>query len=333
MADIARAAGVSMATASRALSGSRGVSAATTARVRSVAEELSYVVSPEASGLARGSTGRIGVVTTHISRWFFGEILEGIETTLAGQGFDMVVYGVGDADDRRRFFDRLPARRKVDGVVVVGIPISPAEQERLALLDVAVVAAGGQLAPYPFASIDDEAAARQAMDHLLLLGHTKIAMIDAIDPNEDEWPVELRATAYASSLRAAGIEPDPDLFVQVPWGAAGGIEGMERLLSLHEPPTAVLAHSDEMAFGALQTLRRAGLRVPQDVSVIGIDDHPVSSLLDLTTVRQDPRAQGVAAARTVCASVRGDTVDPAVLVPTRLVPRGSTAAPRSTPAR
>lgn len=329
MSDIARAAGVSMATASRALSGSRGVSAATTARVRAIAEDLSYVISPEASGLSRGATGRIGVVTTHISRWFFGEILEGIETTLAGQGLDMVVYGVGDAEDRHRFFDRLPARRKVDGIIVVGMPISPAEHERLALLDVAVVAAGGQLASYPFVSINDETAGRQAMDHLLLLGHRRIAMIDAIDPNEAEWPFELRSKAYVSALSAAGITPDPDLMVRVPWGADGGTRGMEQLLSLHEPPTAVFAHSDEMAFGALQTLRRAGLRVPQDVSVIGIDDHPVSALLDLTTVRQDPRAQGVAAAHTICAAVRNEPADPAILLPTRLVPRGSTAAPRA----
>jgi LacI family transcriptional regulator, repressor for deo operon, udp, cdd, tsx, nupC, and nupG len=328
MADIAREAGVSMATASRALSGARGVSAATTAHVRSVAEQLSYVVSPEASNLSRRATGRVGVVTTHISRWFFGEVIEGIESTLSARGLDTVVYGVGGAEDRRRFFEHLPARRKVDAVIVVGMPVSRAEQERLALLDVAVVAAGGQVADYPFASIDDELAGQQAMNHLLFLGHRRIAMIDAIDPNEEEWPIELRSRAYTDAIAAAGADTDPNLFVRVPWGAEGGAEGMERLLSLPEPPTAVFAHSDEMAFGAMQTLRRAGLEIPRDISMIGIDDHPVSALLDLTTIHQDARAQGVAAAKTVCATLDGTEPDPAVLVPTRLVPRGSTAAPR-----
>lgn len=328
MADIARAAGVSMATASRALSGARGVSSATTERVRRVADELAYVVSPEASNLSRRTTGRVGVLTTHISRWFFGEVIEAVERTLSARGIDTLVYGVGDAEDRRRFFDLLPARRKVDAIIVVGMPVTRAERERLELLDVAVVAAGGQVADYPFVSIDDEVAGRQAMDHLLLLGHRRIAMIDAIDPNEAEWPVELRSRAYSAAIAASGADADPELFVQAPWGPEGGAEAMAQLLSLPEPPTAVFAHSDEMAFGALRTLRQAGLEVPRDMSVIGIDDHPFSSLVDLTTIRQDARAQGVAAARAACAKIDGADVDPVMLVPTRLVPRGSTAAPR-----
>lgn len=327
MADIAREAGVSTSSASRALSGSPGVSAATTARIRAIAERMSYVVSPEASGLSRRTTGRIGVVTSHLSRWFYGEVLEGIEATLADEGTDMLVYAVNGAEGRRRFFERLPARRKVDGVIVVGMPVSPAERERLALLGVAVVAAGGQTADYPYVSIDDERAARQAMDHLLRLGHTRIAMIDALDPNAEEWPIELRSRAYHDALAEAGAGPDDDLFVQVPWGPEGGAEGMQRLLSLRRPPTAVFVHSDDLAFGALAVARRAGLRVPEDLSVVSIDDHPVSATLDLTTVRQDPRAQGEIAARTVSAAVRGERVEPAVLVPTVLVPRGSTAAP------
>ena len=92
------------------------------------------MVSPEASGLSRRSTRRVGVLTTHLSRWFYGAALEGIQSTLAPAGYDTVLYGVSDAGDRQHFFDQLPARRKVDGVIVVGMPVSPAEHERLALL-------------------------------------------------------------------------------------------------------------------------------------------------------------------------------------------------------
>lgn len=329
MADIARAAGVSMATASRALSGAHGVSAATTARVRAVAEELSYVVSPEASGLARRATRRVGVLTSHIARWFFGEALEGIEAVLAAQGLDLVLYCVGTPEDRRRFFADLPARRKVDGLIVVGMPISAAERTRLDLLGVAVVAAGGQTADYPYVSIDDAEAGRQAMDHLLMLGHQRIAMIDAIDPNAEEWPVELRALAYTRALERAGVPLREDYFVRVPWGPDGGAEGMERLLSLPEPPTAVFVHSDDMAYGVLRVLRHAGLRVPQDLSVVSIDDAPFSRLLDLTTVRQDARLQGTLAAQAALAAIAddGEHVPQETLTTTRLVPRGSTAAP------
>lgn len=329
MSDIARAAGVSMATASRALNNTAEVSPATRERVLRVAADLQYVVSPEASGLARRRTGRVGVILTHLSRWFYGEILEGVEQVLRDANLDLMIYVVRDAAERRRFFSDLPARRKVDAVVVVGMPVSPAERERLALMDVDVVAAGGQVADYPFVSIDDELAGRQAMDHLLFLGHRRIAMLDAIDPNQDEWPIELRSRAYVRALQRAGLELEDDLFVRTPWGPEGGAMGMERLLSLAVPPTAVLAHSDEMAFGALATLRRAGVRVPQDISVMGIDGHPIGEQLDLTTVHQDARLQGRLAARAVTSLLAGQSPSAAELVPTRLVPRGSTGSPRA----
>ena len=100
---------------------------------------------------------------------------------------------------------------------------------------------------------------------------------------------------------------------------------MERLLSLRTPPSAVFVHSDEMAFGALRTLRRAGLQAPRDISVVSIDDHPLAEQLDLTTVHQDPRAQGVLAARAVQQLLAGGEPERAQLLPTRLVPRQSTA--------
>jgi LacI family transcriptional regulator, repressor for deo operon, udp, cdd, tsx, nupC, and nupG len=331
MSDIARAAGVSMATASRALNNAAEVSPGTRERVVRVAAELEYVVSPEASGLARRRTGRVGVILTHLSRWFYGEILEGIEPALRAAGLDLMVYMIGDAAERRRFFADLPARRKVDAVIVVGMPVSPEERERLALMDVAVVAAGGQVAEYPFVSIDDEVAGRQAMDHLLFLGHRRIAMLDAIDPNVAEWPIELRSRAYVRALERAGLDLEDELFVRTPWGARGGTTGMEQLLSLTVPPTAVFAHSDEMAFGALATLRRAGVRVPQDISIIGIDGHPIGEQLDLTTVHQDARRQGRLAARAVTTLLSGRDPSAAEFVPTRLVPRGSTGCPRRLP--
>jgi DNA-binding LacI/PurR family transcriptional regulator len=333
MADIARLAGVSMATTSRALSNASGVAPATREKVLRIAEELNYVVSPEASGLSGGSTGRVGVVVPHLSRWFFGEMLEGIESVLGTARLDVLLYHVGDAADRQAFFNLLPARRKVDAVLVVGIPVGAEEQERLALLGVGVVAAGGQYAPYPYVSIDDGEAGRQALDHLLFLGHRRIAMIDAIDPNETSWPVDGRALAYTTALHEAGLPVEEELFLRVPWGPSSGAEAMGRLLSLHEPPTAVFAHSDEIAVGALRSLRKAGLRVPDDMSVIGIDDHPMAEQLDLTTVHQDVRRQGELSAQLVTRMLDGEDVAPSTILPTRLVARGSTAPPRPDPRR
>ena len=336
MVDIARIAGVSLATASRALSNAPGVAAATRERVQAVAEDLSYVVSPEASRLSGGSTRRVAVVIPHISRWFFAAMLEGLESALHEADLDVLLYHVGDAADRRAFFERLPARRKVDAVVVVGFPVSQAEQLRLGLMGVSIVAAGGQSAAYPYVCIDDEVAARQAMDHLIFLGHRRIAMIAAVDPDQPDWPaISGREQAYYAALRDAGITADPSLVTTVDWGGLQGAEAMSQLLSLREPPTAVYAHSDEVAVGAMRTLRRAGLRIPEDISVIGIDGHPLAELTDLTTVSQPVRQQGLLAGQMLLGLLQGDDVERAVTMPTRLVIRQSTAPPRTSrvPAR
>ena len=302
--DIARIAGVGLGTASRALRNAPGVAPATRDRVLAVAEELSYVVSPQASSLRLGSTGRIAVVVPHLDRWFFGAMLAGIESVLRTAELDILLYPVGDIHDRRVFFKRLPARRKVDAVVIIAFPLEPSEQRRLELMGVHIVAAGGQSVDYPYVCIDDEIAGRQAMDHLIYLGHRRIGMLEAIDPDQPGL-VSRRSAAYYASLNDAGIPIDPALVESNDWGGEHGAESMAKLLSLREPPTAVYAHSDEVALGAIRTLRRAGLRVPEDISVIGIDDHPLAELTDLTTVRQPVHQQGTRAAEMVLSLLQG----------------------------
>ena len=325
MTDIARGAGVSMATTSRALNNLPGVAPATREKVLRVARELAYVVSPEASALSGGVTRRVAVVVPHLSRWYFGQMLTGIESTLRRANLDLLLYRVGEGEDRASFFQALPARRKVDALLVVGIPVNEAEQERLSLMGVEIIAAGGQFAEYPCVSIDDQAAGSQAMNHLLQLGHRRIAMIDAIDPNASEWPVDGRALAYVRALEGEGIEVEPELFPRVGWGSTGGAEAMAALLSLRHPPTAVFAHSDELAIGAWRTVRRAGLSVPGDISVIGVDDHPLAADLGLTTIHQDVRHQGELAAQLVVDTLAGRPIERVNLCHTRLVVRDSTS--------
>ena len=145
------------------------------------------------------------------------------------------------------------------------------------------------------------------------------------------WPAfRSRSEAYYSALRDAGIAADPGLVVNVDWGGLQGAHAMGELLGLREPPTAVYAHSNEIALGAMRTLRRAGLRVPEDISVIGIDNHPLAGLTDLTTVSQPVYEQGQLAGQMVLALLQGEDVEQALTVPTTLVIRRSTAPPRIT---
>jgi LacI family repressor for deo operon, udp, cdd, tsx, nupC, and nupG len=329
LVDVAQRAGVSLATASRAMNATYGVSPKTRERVLAAAEDLAYVISPEASRLAGGQTGRVGLVVPHIDRWFFGTLVAGAETALNGAGYDVLLFHVGGDDDRRDFFQRLPARRKIDGLVVVGFPVLDAERTRLELLGVSIVSAGGQQEAYPYACVDDHEAGTTAVTHLVNLGHRRIAMIEAVDPDQPGWPAALppRSAAYHDALGRAGIDPRPGYVVTVPWGGEAGADAMAQLLSRPDPPTAVYAHSDEIAVGAMRTARRAGLDVPTDISVIGIDDHPVAALTDLTTVAQPVREIGEQAAATLLTMIDGTQTPESTTFPTRLVVRRSTAPP------
>lgn len=154
-------------------------------------------------------------------------------------------------------------------------------------------------------------------------------VIAAVDPDQpDEVQFSGRSNAYYAALRGAGIPVGERLVVTVDWGGDQGADAMANLLSQPEPPTAVYAHSDEVTLGAIRTLRRGGLRIPDDLSVIGIDDYPVAELTDLTTVRQPVREQGELAGRMLLSILSGEEIERDVVVPTQLVIRGSTAPPR-----
>ncbi len=332
MTDVAQHSGVSIASVSRALRGEPGVSPATRDRILSAARELAYVVSPEASRLSGGLTGRVGVVVPRVDAWFFSTILAGIADEFDTVGIDLVLCTLPDSSARHRFFEALPLRRKVDAVVVVSLPLSARERTRLDQLGVSTIFVGGH---HPddgrsWVGIDDELAARQAVGHLVRIGHRDIAMIQAADDTDIPWATDqARIRGFHQEIDEAGLM-DPTV-VTVKWSIEGGSRGMEMLLSRARLPTAVFCHSDEIALGALRTLRKSGVSVPQHVSVIGVDDHPSADLSDLTTVAQPVREQGRIAAREVLHRLTGEGIEgtsPVTTLPTRLVIRGSTAPPR-----
>jgi LacI family transcriptional regulator, repressor for deo operon, udp, cdd, tsx, nupC, and nupG len=331
MADVAREAGVSVATVSRALRGLPGVSEPTRERIRTLAATMSYVVSPEASHLSRGSTGRVAVVVPTLDSWFFATMLAGAEAELQEAGVDVLVYQVDGAAARDRFFDQLPARRKADAVIAMTLPLTEAQSARLADLGMAVVLTGARIRDYPRVLIDDVEVALQAVRHLVGLGHTRIAMVRSTDPaTETSFADADRTAGYHRALAEAGLEPRPDHLITVPHTLAGGVEAAERLLSLREQPTAVFAYSDELALAIVQTLRRARLRVPEDMSVVGVDGHPFADLLDMTTVEQPVEEQGRLAGRLALGLLSGaDGLAHELRLPTRLRVRGTTGPPRA----
>jgi LacI family transcriptional regulator, repressor for deo operon, udp, cdd, tsx, nupC, and nupG len=328
--DVAALAGVSAATVSRSLRGRGSVSPTTRQRVFDAARELSYSASPHASGLASGRTTTVGIVAPFIGRWYFANAVAGAADALAEAGYDVLLYHLADVAARDRFFERMPLARRVDAVLTMTMPLTEEHTLALRALDMPFVTLGARLPDVPCVRIDDAAAMRTAVHHLLHQGHEQIAMIAGVEDDGRFGFVSssARRAGYQQALRSVGLEPRPELQVAGAFGIEGGARAMAELMAGPTLPTAVVAEYDELAIGALRTLRQASVAVPGRISVIGMDDHEMASVVDLTTVAQPVRELGAQAARLLLEQLDGTlTGDMDVVVPTRLIVRGSTAAP------
>lgn len=334
--DVARLAGVSTATVSRALSGNGPVSDRTRARVVQAASELGYVVSSDASSLASGRTRNIGAVVPHLSRWFFTSVIEGAERVLLGQGYDLTLYNLsGDGGERRRVFDHHLLRNRVDAVFTVSLELAEEEVGRLLALGKPVVGVGGPLPGVSTLTIDDLAVARLATEHLISLGHRRIAHIGGSQEFDLDFHIPTsRRLGYEQALRDAGLPVDEQLHRASDFTLPGGYDAAKQLLgSPHERPTAIFAASDEMAIGAILAARDLGLSVPRDVSIIGIDDHPLADFFGLSTVAQHPGRQGEQAAALLLDALQAARTSPgraraeplSHTAPADLIVRSSTA--------
>lgn len=329
MSDVAARAGVSPATVSRALRGQTSVSPATRDRVLRAASDLHYVVSPAASGLATGRTATVGVIAPRVTQWYYGRVVAAAGRGLRDHGLDLLLYNLGDAAGRSRFFERMPLRRRVDAVLFLAVELTEAEIESLRRLQVPVVVVGCAVPGWWSVRIDDVGGAAKAVSHLINLGHRDIGMLSStVEPGFTFPAPDDRLRGYEQALHTAGLDRLPRFEAAAPWGVDGGAAAMAELLGAQPQPTAVFAESDEVGFGALRTLRRAGVRVPRQLSVVGFDDHEMSDLLDLTTVAQPVSEIGQQAARLLIGALEQPGQTPrSVVLPTRLVVRATTGPP------
>lgn len=329
IAEVARVAGVSSATASRALSGRGSVSPKTRERVLETASELGYVVSQAASTLASGRNRNVGIVLPFLDRWFFTQVLAGAQQSLMRSGYDVTLYNLeGDGSERRKVFDTFLLRQRVDAVIAVSLELDDAELRRLHALDKPLVGVGGPLAGAPTLALDDVRAARLATDHLIGLGHTRIAHIGGDDASNVDFHLPTkRRQGYEEALAAAGI--GRPVVVGGDFTMRDGYRAAKQILGSPDRPTAVFAAGDEMAFGAILAARELGLDVPRDVSITGIDDHDAADFFGLTTIAQFPRRQGALAVDVLLAELEGSPVPDDTELPFELVVRSSTTRPPS----
>lgn len=331
IADVAARAGVSKATASRALSGRGYVSDDTRRRVTDAAQALSYVAHSSATSLATGRTQTVGVIMPPVDRWFFAELLAGIQEALFDLDHELALYGIrpGTAT-RQRLFDAVLPRRRFDGIIAVGIQPSVQELERLRQTERPLVTIGPYSEGSSAVSIDDVAAARIATEHLLDLGHTDIAFVGGTtDARSQHLEDARRLDGYREALSVAGLS-DAARFVPATPTMPGGYDAAVELLGdRRRRPTAIVGVCDEAAIGATIAARRLGIAVPTELSIVGIDDHEHAPMFSLTTIRQSPREQGHIAVRLLRERIeRPDAPPEHVVAASALVVRNSTSAPR-----
>jgi DNA-binding LacI/PurR family transcriptional regulator len=333
--EVARLAGVSTATVSRALSGNGHVAQETKERVLAAALELEYVVSSNASSLATGRMKNVGVVIPFLNRWYYGAVIEGAESALLSHGYDLTLYNLaGGGEERTSVFEHFLLRKRVDAVIAIALELTEGEVGRLHDLAKPMVVVGGSIDGVRTLSIDDIGVARLATDHLISLGHRAIAHIGGNRASEMDFHVpSKRRVGYEQALVAAGIPVDTALFQAADFTLQGGYAAAKQLLGdPRSRPTAVFVASDEMAIGTILAARDLGLTVPDDISVIGVDDHELSEFFGLSTIAQFPALQGRMAVDIVMDQLHPGHRDLALTntpLPYELIVRSSTARPTS----
>ncbi|MDI5974842.1 LacI family DNA-binding transcriptional regulator [Amycolatopsis magusensis] len=322
--DVAERAGVSVATVSKVLNQRYGVAATTSARVRSVIEELGYEASLVAQSLRNHRTNVIGILVADLEP-FSTELLKGAADAIRGSGFELVVYSAGGRTDdqagwERRYLSRLSGTL-VDGALLVTPAASLEPREGTPVVAVDPHTGSAEL---PTIDSDNLSGAQLAVEHLLGLGHRRIALLKG---RPDLQSAHLRETGYRRALAAAGVPVDENLVQVGAYDPEVSAASARLLLDSPDRPTAVFAANDLSAIATVEVANELGLRVPEDLSVVGFDNIPESVLCvpPLTTVEQPIREMGRRAIQLLIPLINGEQPEPThVTLDTRLVVRQST---------
>ncbi|MBE1532025.1 LacI family DNA-binding transcriptional regulator [Actinomadura algeriensis] len=329
LADVARKAGVDKAVVSRVVNADPllNIRPETRARVNAALKELDYRPNVAARSLRTAKAGTVGLFIPDFANPVYAEIITGAETAAADLGCALMVGSSTAGRGARSYLDLL-GQGRVDGLLLAGGTITGEEQATLA----------DRGLPWLFVNrrgpgsgrhviLDDVLGARVAVDHLLDLGHRRIAHVGG-PPGADT--AHRRHDGYATALRSAGLEEDPRLVVQDVYGPDGGVQAVRLLLDGPEPPTAMFVANVASAIGVLSALRARGVSVPEEMSVVAVHDLPLAEHLipPLTTVRMPLRALGARATKLLLSVPADHPVEEVVREPIELVVRQSTAGPR-----
>ena len=327
MKDVALQANVSTATVSRALMNPEKVSQATRNRVEQAALEVGYLPQMQGRNMKRNESRTILVIVPDICDPFFSEVIRGIEVTAAAQGYLVLIGDCAHQNQQEKTFIDLIITKQIDGMLLLGsrLPFDASIEEQRNLPPMVMA---NEFAPelgLPTVHIDNLTAAFDAVNYLHELGHQRIGCI----AGPEEMPLcHYRLQGYVQALRRSGITIDPHYIARGNFTYEAGASALEQLLALPKPPTAVFCHSDIMALGALSWAKRQGLKVPDDLSIIGFDNISLAEFCDppLTTVSQPRFDIGREAMLLLLNQLSGQFVDSGSrLLDCELIVRGSTS--------
>jgi LacI family transcriptional regulator, galactose operon repressor len=324
---VAARAGVGVGTVSRVLNDSPGVAQATRERVRAVMDELGYRPSATARNLSLGRTQTLGVIAPFFTSPSVVERLRGIDDVVGRSPYDLTLFNIETRDQRRAALRRFARRDRVDGVLVISLPLTPTEIRAFSRDGLPAVCVDVANAMLPHVSIDDVAGGAMAARHLLDAGHRQLAFVGDVEENAFGFASsERRLDGFRAELEGAGLELSAGYVKRGPFGRETAGRLTRQLLSLRRRPTAIFAASDVQAFGVLDAAARAGLTVPDDLSVIGFDDIELAAAIGLTTVRQPLRESGRAGAELLLGVIDGNGAVAKVALPELAVVRRRTVA-------
>lgn len=329
--DVAAQARVSHQTVSRVINDSQRVRPATRARVETAIAELGYRPNAIARFMARGRTGSLACLAPNLIDYTFASIIEGAQIEARAQGFFLLSASAPDEETFASLVDQLVDSRRTEGIMV----INPYADGRYALLPhsfpTVFIGARPRAEAADSVALDDATVAQQAAQHLLELGHRRLGMVTG--PLVEDCAQD-RSAGFHAALSAAGLTAEPAWVLEGDWSATSGYGALLQLAAAGPLPQAIFAQNDRMAVGILRAARDLGLRIPDELSVIGVDDIPLAAYFapPLTTMRQDFIAIGREAARLLIHAVAEPEAPRRHLrLPAELVVRRSTAVTQSAP--
>ncbi|MBA3944386.1 MAG: LacI family DNA-binding transcriptional regulator [Herpetosiphonaceae bacterium] len=323
--EVAQHARVGVGTVSRVINNASAVHPETRARVQRAILELDYYPNQAARQLVTAQTLTIGVILPFLVRPFYVNVLQGIAAAVLPSPYHLNIFNVETAAIRSYYFEELPVRGRIDGLIVISLPLEQADVDRLRGARIPTVLIDGWHPEIASVGMDNRAGTRLAVEYLIGRGHRRIAFMSG--PLDEELHFQVnrhRLEGYHAALAAHDLHSYPSMEQSGVDTYAGGGWMTEQLLDLPVPPTAIFAASDVHALGALQTAVRRGLRVPEDIAIMGYDDIELAPYVNLTTMCQPMAEMGRRGVELLMEQLGAEPPQPIhdVLMAT-LVPRGT----------